>query len=97
MGCSNSSNVDYPKPARSSKKLVNGATAQIKKKYNIATKVLGSGAFGKVFMGTSVNDDNFKVAIKVIPKRNIKDEIEALMDEISILRNLDHPNIIKYK
>lgn len=86
MGCSNSSNIDNPKSYRSPKKLTNGATAQIKKKYNIATKVLGSGAFGKVFMGTSVNDENFKVAIKVIPKRNIKDEIDQLMDEISILK-----------
>lgn len=71
-------------------------TTQIKKKYRIETKILGSGAFGKVFLATSVSDENFKVAIKVISKKKIDDDIDQLLDEISILKKLDHPNIIKY-
>lgn len=94
MGWTNSSDQgDATKPK---KKQTLGATAQIKKKYNIETKVLGSGAFGKVFLASSVADSDFKVAIKVIPKKKIEGEIEQLMDEINILKSLDHPNIIKY-
>jgi serine/threonine protein kinase len=77
-------------------KSVDGATAQIKKKYKIESKILGSGAFGKVFMATSVVDKNFKVAIKVISKKKLDDEVDQLKDEIEILKKLDHPNIIKY-
>jgi len=40
--------------------------------------------------------NNFKVAIKVISKSKIGDEIEQLKDEINILKSLDHPNIVKY-
>jgi calcium-dependent protein kinase len=36
------------------------------------------------------------VAIKVISKKKIEDDIDQLLDEISILKSLDHPNIIKY-
>jgi len=80
----------------SQKKRVEGATSQIKKKYKIETKVLGAGAFGKVFMATSVADSNFKVAIKVISKKKLENDIDQLKDEIDILKRLDHPNIIKY-
>ena len=92
MGCTNSSG-DSVKPTR---KHHQGATQAIKKKYKIETRVLGSGAFGKVFLATSVKDKDFKVAIKVIAKKKIEDDIDQLLDEINILRNLDHPNIIKY-
>lgn len=93
MGWTNSSEKDGPiKPVKSGA----GATQQIKKKYKIETKVLGSGAFGKVFLATSVADQNFKVAIKVISKKKLDQDIEQLIDEINILKGLDHPNIIKY-
>ena len=37
------------------------------------------------------------MAIKVISKQKLsKEEIEALHDEVAILQNLDHPNIVKY-
>lgn len=36
------------------------------------------------------------MAIKVISKSKIGDEIEQLKDEINILKSLDHPNIVKY-
>ena len=34
-------------------------------------KVLGTGAFGKVFMTTNKLDSNFKVAIKVLDKKKL--------------------------
>jgi serine/threonine protein kinase len=92
MGCTNSSNTRASNPRIKEK----GATAQIKKKYHIEADVLGSGAFGKVFLASSVADKDFKVAIKVISKNKIGDDIEQLLDEINILKSLDHPNIVKY-
>ena len=64
--------------------------------YNIG-KVLGSGSFGKVFLGENKADTDMKVAIKVISKSKLsEEEIEALHVEVSILQKVDHPNIVKY-
>lgn len=93
MGWTNS--LDVKGPSQQKKKR-QGATSQIKKKYKIETNILGSGAFGKVFLASSVADADFKVAIKVISKKKIGDEIDQLLDEINILKSLDHPNIVKY-
>eukprot|EP00345_Euplotes_harpa_P013076 CAMPEP_0168334530 /NCGR_PEP_ID=MMETSP0213-20121227/10329_1 /TAXON_ID=151035 /ORGANISM="Euplotes harpa, Strain FSP1.4" /LENGTH=114 /DNA_ID=CAMNT_0008339205 /DNA_START=13 /DNA_END=354 /DNA_ORIENTATION=+ len=92
MGCTNSAEKDVSSNPR--KKA--SATDQIKKKYKIETKMLGTGAFGKVFLASLINDSEFKVAIKVISKKKIGEEIDQLLDEIEILKDLDHPNIIKY-
>ncbi len=72
------------------------ATHQIKRKYHIHSKVLGSGGFGKVFLAESVADASFKVAIKAISKEKLGDDIKQLKAEIKILQTLDHPNIVKY-
>ena len=93
MGWTNSSDAKGPS---NPKKKREGATSQIKKKYKIETNILGSGAFGKVFLASSVADPDFKVAIKVISKKKIGDELDQLLDEINILKSLDHPNIVKY-
>jgi len=71
---------------------------ELKKNYHIdsKTKVLGIGAFGRVFMTTNKHDENFKVAIKVLDKVRLRDEIEYIMEEVAILHSLDHPNIVKY-
>lgn len=93
MGCANGSAIQQP--IRPQKKR-DSVTSQIKKKYKIESNILGAGAFGKVFLATSTTDEKFKVAIKVISKKKIGDEVEQLLEEISILKSLDHPNIIKY-
>lgn len=53
---------------------------ELKANYQIDTntKVLGSGAFGKVFMTFNKNLTDFKVAIKVMNKSKLKDHIEAI-------------------
>lgn len=61
-----------------------------------STKVLGAGAFGKVFLSENISDPSFKVAIKVLNKAKLKENIEAIREEVKILTKLDHPNIVKY-
>ena len=60
------------------------------------TKVLGVGAFGRVFMTTNKHDKNLKVAIKVLDKHKLKENIDCIIEEVAILNKLDHPNIVKY-
>lgn len=60
------------------------------------TKVLGAGAFGKVFLSESIANPSFKVAIKVINKAKLGRRIEDIKHEVAILNKLDHPNIVKY-
>ena len=71
---------------------------ELKKNYHIDknTRVLGVGAFGKVFLTTNKFDNNIKVAIKVLDKQKLSDTLDTIMDEIATLNTLDHPNIVKY-
>lgn len=71
---------------------------ELKQNYNLnsTSKVIGAGAFGKVFLSEMAADPSFKVAIKVINKGKIKGHLRTIRDEIKILTMLDHPNIVKY-
>ena len=42
------------------------------------------------------NDKSSLVAIKVIDKYKLQDDIDQLMSEINILNRIDHPNIVNY-
>ncbi|CAD8079810.1 unnamed protein product [Paramecium primaurelia] len=60
--------------------------------------LLGEGAFGKVYRGSKLST-NQEVAIKKIDSSMInKDQylIDALNFEIQIMKQLDHPNIVKF-
>ena len=71
---------------------------ELKQNYHIDhnTEVLGSGAFGKVFKTYNKHNTSHQVAIKVMNKAKLKDHIDAIEQEVSILTGLDHPNIVKY-
>ena len=71
---------------------------ELKQNYIIdnKTKVLGVGAFGRVFQTTNKFEKNFQVAIKVLDKHKLRDNIDCIMEEVAILNRLDHPNIVKY-
>ncbi|KAJ1029990.1 hypothetical protein NDA16_000903 [Ustilago loliicola] len=58
---------------------------------------LGRGAFGSVYRGLNwMNGET--VAVKQIQLGNIpKAELGEIMSEIDLLKNLHHPNIVKYK
>lgn len=60
------------------------------------TKVLGAGSFGKVFLTHNKKKQNFQVAIKVLNKKKLADMLDAIKDEVAILTQIDHPNIVKY-
>ena len=47
-------------------------------------------------MTTNRLDKDFKVAIKVLDKHKLKENIDCIMEEVAILNKLDHPNIVKY-
>lgn len=59
------------------------------------TKELGSGAFSIVKLGVHLESGK-KSAIKVVSKKKLSDDDYAsLLTEIDILKNLNHPHIIK--
>ncbi|CAD8109993.1 unnamed protein product [Paramecium primaurelia] len=63
--------------------------------YILDNKELSSGSFGKVYQAKPklLKNDPMR-AVKVIPKRLIENK-DRFLQEVEILRNLDHPNIIK--
>ncbi|KAI8877278.1 Pkinase-domain-containing protein [Backusella circina FSU 941] len=65
-----------------------------KKDYTI-NEVLGSGSFGSVKRATRISDGK-EVAIKVIPKRNVKNHFDMVQDEVGVLKDLNHPNVIGF-
>lgn len=65
---------------------------EIKKVYHFESK-LANGAFGQVYLA-SHRTTSQQFAIKVIQKKRVKD-YKTFINEINILRKLEHPNIIK--
>ena len=67
--------------------------------YNIYTVIstLGSGTFGTVKKVKLKNNNNIIRAMKIIPKENVLEGVDSktVISEISILKKLDHPNIMK--
>ena len=60
-------------------------------------KTIGEGAYGVVKKVCLKSDPDTIRAIKIIPKENIieNENGKQLIDEIDILKNLEHPNIMK--
>jgi calcium-dependent protein kinase len=68
----------------------------IDKVYKLKTKI-GGGAFGSVWLSHRKDYPKFKFAIKKINKTEVgTNELELLRREIDVLREVDHPNIIKF-
>ena len=74
------------------------ATAEVRRLYKVHDFLLGEGAFGKVFLATSVQDETAKYAIKVMPVANLTESILAQMEqEVEVLNKLDHAYVCKYQ
>jgi len=58
-------------------------------------KTLGEGAYGKVYQVQHRTTGMIR-GMKAIKKKSVlKEEQEKLFSEVSILKDLDHPNIVK--
>ena len=59
-------------------------------------KLIGGGHFGSVRIAHRITDPQIKYAVKSILKENIKKDVKLLEEELAILTQVDHPNIIKF-
>ncbi|KJP89697.1 CAMK/CDPK protein kinase [Plasmodium fragile] len=61
--------------------------------YNLSEEPLGKGTYGSVYKAT---DKLLKIqrAVKVVSKKKLKN-VHRFRQEIDIMKNLDHPNVIK--
>jgi len=65
-----------------------------KLKEYIVKKVIGIGSYGTVKEAVRIKDD-VKCAIKIIKKSKLKKHENLIQRELTILKKIDHPNIIK--
>ena len=72
---------------------INAKKGDIKEFYTFKGQ-LGEGAFGKVHLAQQKDQSMKKRAVKALQKQNLKSMVEV-MNEMEILKKLDHPNIIK--
>ena len=95
MGCSNTN--EEPKFQRSNKRRVTQSkNKDIRKSYEFIS-MLGNGSFGKVRLYRDRNYKDLLFAIKTLKKEGIPPyQFNLLKSEVTILSNLDHPNIVKY-
>lgn len=63
---------------------------------NKSQVLLGTGGYGKVYLSHSIHQDDLHIAIKAVDKQKLNTNLNLVIDEIAILRKLDHPNIVKY-
>ncbi|KAK9117884.1 hypothetical protein Scep_015977 [Stephania cephalantha] len=64
-------------------------------KYMLGDEI-GKGAFGRVYKGLDLVNGDF-VAIKQVSLENIaQEDLNIIMQEIDLLKNLNHKNIVKY-
>ncbi|KRX10284.1 Protein kinase-like domain [Pseudocohnilembus persalinus] len=68
----------------------------IRKIYYFQTQIIGHGQFGAVRLAHLIKDPERKFAIKTISKEKLRSNLDLLKVELEILKNLDHPNIIKF-
>ena len=68
----------------------------IKIGHYIVKQTIGSGTFSKVKLGVN-RTTNQKVAIKLLDKSKIveKDDLERIIREMKIYKEINHPNVIK--
>ncbi|RWS19559.1 hypothetical protein B4U80_12270 [Leptotrombidium deliense] len=61
---------------------------------HLLVEKLGNGYFGEVHKARENNKEEFFALKKIIPKPG--EPINTLMEEMNILKSLDHKNIIKF-
>jgi serine/threonine protein kinase len=100
MGCivypTNKQGIISNNPEELKKRVIQPTNSDIRKNYEFIS-MLGHGAFGKVRLYRDRNYKDLLFAIKTLKKEGIPEyQFNLLKSEVSILSNLDHPNIVKY-
>lgn len=104
MGCGNTKVIDKqangPRRKLSHKSSVLldriSKVADFKTKFDFISE-LGSGGFGKVRLFRDKHIPEMKYAIKTLKKNFLNNHaIDSIIREVSIVMQLDHPNIVKY-
>ena len=73
--------------------LISSHQENIRDHYKFLNTTLGEGSYGFVKLASRIQDSTHR-AIKIIPKKRIK-RPELLTREISIMKQIDHPNIVQ--
>lgn len=63
----------------------------------MVSKLIGKGSFAKVYLATR-KENNQQYAIKAFSKSFMQSQhkgIESLLNEMQVMRKLNHPNIVK--
>jgi len=100
MGCivypTNKQGIISDNPEELKKRVIQPTNSDIRKNYEFIS-MLGHGAFGKVRLYRDRNYKDLLFAIKTLKKEGIPEyQFNLLKSEVSILSDLDHPNIVKY-
>ena len=100
MGCivrsTNNQGIFSANPDILKKRVIQPTNTDIRKNYEFIS-MLGQGNYGKVRLYRDKNYKDLLFAIKTLKKEGITPyEFYLLKTEVSILRDLDHPNIVKY-
>ena len=96
MGCSQKTPTSEGKEIRASKRISPTKNFDIRKNYEFIS-ILGNGNFGKVRLYRDRKQKDLLFAIKTLKKESItKTHFELIKNEVNILSNLDHPNIVRY-
>jgi len=81
---------------RSSTLIKDSTLRDIKEKYEFIS-LLGNGGFGKVRLYRDKDCTKMKYAIKTLAKNYLDSQsIRYILEEVKTLKELDHPNIVKY-
>ena len=91
---SKSATIDSPKAGSFGNiNFILANTGSLNQFYTVETSKIGQGSYGSVTRGTNKSTGAVR-AIKTISKSQVKN-IERFRQEISIMKQLDHPNIIR--
>ena len=96
MGCSQHSQTLEKSEKNDKKRISRTHNTDIRKNYEFIS-MLGNGNFGKVRLYRDRKQKDLLFAIKTLKKQTLtRSYFDLIKNEVDILSNLDHPNIVKY-
>jgi serine/threonine protein kinase len=93
----NIGDMDSKKDPKVWKTLSKAKLKDLNKLYKINLTYKSKGSIGKFYEATSRKNPDYKIAIKIVEKRDMdEEELMNLAREVEILRKVDHMNIVRY-